>query len=172
MHSCLADVIPILRCPKGTVAEAVAKKLESKLRDRVLNNRSGSVSIQPSSARPVLILLDRNMDLVSMLNHTWTYATLIYDVLGMKLNRVQVGVEERGNTVNKSYDMDVSDFFWSKNAMNPFPQVAEDVDAEINRYKTEVDQVTKSTGVTSLEEVDPKYAYFLFLAISKPAQRT
>lgn len=36
------------------------------------------------------------------------------------------------------------------------PQI-EDVDAEINRYKKDVDEITKSGGVSSLEELDPKY---------------
>jgi hypothetical protein len=30
------------------------------------------------------------------------------------------------------YDLDAKDFFWAKNAANPFPQVAEDIDTELN----------------------------------------
>jgi sec1 family domain-containing protein 1 len=55
----------------------------------------------------------------------------------------------------KNYDIDVNDYFWAKHAGNPFPQVAEDVDAEINKYKSEIEQLTRSAGVKSLEEVDP-----------------
>lgn len=34
----------------------------------------------------------------------------------------------------KTYDLDAKDFFWAKNAQNPFPQVAEEIDLELNKY--------------------------------------
>ena len=95
------------------------------------------------------------MDLSTMLTHTWTYSTLVHDVLDMNLNRVAVTLDDRGQSSQKVYDIDSNDQFWAKNAGNPFPQVAEDVDAEINKYKADVDAVTKSCGVNSIEEVDP-----------------
>ena len=51
--------------------------------------------------------------------------------------------------------MDPSDAFWHAHAGEPFPQVAEKVDQEINKYKSDVDAVTKSCGVNSIEEMDP-----------------
>ena len=151
----MIEQLPIIRCPRGNVAEAVALKLESKLRDNVMNSRATLFPEKVELSRPVLILLDRNMDLTSLMSHTWTYSTLVHDILGMALNRVSVMVDERGKSVKKNYDIDVNDYFWAKNSGNPFPQVAEDVDSEITRYKTEVDQVTKAAGVSSLEEMDP-----------------
>lgn len=41
---------------------------------------------------PVLVILDRNVDLIPMLSHSWTYQALVHDVLDMKLNRVTVEV--------------------------------------------------------------------------------
>ena len=41
---------------------------------------------------------------------------VVHDLLDMKLNRVQATVEERGQKLKKSYDIDVNDFFWMKNA--------------------------------------------------------
>jgi hypothetical protein len=38
----------------------------------------------------VLLILDRNIDLVPMLSHGWTYQALVHDCLDMKLNRVVV----------------------------------------------------------------------------------
>jgi hypothetical protein len=46
----------------------------------------------------------------------------------MKLNRVMVTSPQK-----KAYDLDARDFFWAKHAANPFPQVAEDIDTELNR---------------------------------------
>ncbi|KAI8816681.1 Sec1-like protein [Fimicolochytrium jonesii] len=148
-------VVPIIRSQRGA-AEVIATKLETKLRDHLLNSRANlfmdSAVSNRSLTRPVLIILDRNLDLTTMLNHTWTYQTLVHDIFDMKLNRVAILDEEKKRKV---YDIDVNDFFWKKNAPNPFPQVAEDVDVEINRYKSDVDAVTRSCGVSSLEEVDP-----------------
>ena len=34
----------------------------------------------------------------------------------------------------KTYDLDGKDFFWAKNAANPFPNVAEEIDLELNKW--------------------------------------
>jgi hypothetical protein len=33
-------VVPIIKCPRGNAAEMVARKLDSKLRDHVMNSRN------------------------------------------------------------------------------------------------------------------------------------
>lgn len=43
-------------------------------------------------ALAVLILLDRNLDLIPMVAHSWSYQALVSDVLDIKLNRVAVDV--------------------------------------------------------------------------------
>ncbi|KAK3054578.1 Vesicle trafficking between the ER and Golgi [Extremus antarcticus] len=155
--------IPIIRCPKGGAAEMIAAKLDRKLRDHVLNAKdnlfSGKAAGQnPASSRPVLIIVDRNVDLVPMLSHSWTYQSLIHDVLDMHLNRITVETPvEEGNTakgsVKRSYDLTSNDFFWNKNAPVPFPQVAEDIDAELTRYKDDAADITKKTGANSIEDL-------------------
>ncbi|TPX37854.1 hypothetical protein SeMB42_g06838 [Synchytrium endobioticum] len=152
-------IVPVIRAPRGNAAELVANKLEEKFRDTVNNSRTNLFLGEAGSVRPVLILLDRNMDLTSMLQHTWTYSTLVHDVLEMKLNRVVTVMEENGRKVKKIFDIDPTDFFWTKNAGTPFPKVAEDVDAEINKYKKDVDEITRSGGVSSLEELDPNASF-------------
>ncbi|KAF4635297.1 hypothetical protein G7Y89_g2812 [Cudoniella acicularis] len=158
-------VMPIIRCPKGAAAEMIAAKLDRKLRDHILNSKDNlfsapsnrSTSTAPLS-RPVLIILDRNVDLIPMLSHSWTYQSLVHDVLNMKLNRITVETpidEEnpaKGST-KKAYDLTSTDFFWGKNASVPFPQVAEDIDAELMRYKDDAAEVTKKTGVNSIEDL-------------------
>lgn len=83
-----------------------------------------------------------------MLSHGWTYQALVSDCLEMKLNRVVVPQPQI-----KSYDLDSKDFFWAKNAANPFPQVAEDIDTELNRYKTDAAELTRSTGVSDVNDI-------------------
>lgn len=70
----------------------------------------------------------------------------------MKLNRVTI---EPTKTIpqRKAYDLDAKDFFWAKNAANPFPQVAEDIDSELNRYKQDAAEITRSTGVTDMNDI-------------------
>ncbi len=118
----------------------------------------------------MLVILDRNIDLVPMLSHSWTYQALVNDVLDLKLNRVTVDVEESSSAAaavgagaaaaavpskkkKRAYDLDAKDFFWAKNAATPFPQVAENIDGELNRYKADAAEITRSTGITSLDEV-------------------
>ncbi|KAJ9624787.1 Vesicle trafficking between the ER and Golgi [Taxawa tesnikishii (nom. ined.)] len=161
--------IPIIRCPKGGPAELIAGKLDRKLRDHILNakdnlfsganSRTGVAANTPSS-RPILIIVDRNVDLVPMLSHSWTYQSLVHDVLKMHLNRITVDlpVDEadpsKGST-KKSYDLNATDFFWTRNASVPFPQVAEDIDAELTRYKDDAAEVTKRQALRLLKTWTP-----------------
>ena len=161
--------IPIIRCPSGGAAHDIATKLDRKLRDHVLNSkdnlfatsgsRPGSGTYLPSS-RPVLIILDRKVDLIPMLSHSWTYQSLVHDVLKMQLNRITVDVAEEGEATAKprSYNLNANDFFWARNAGAPFPQVAEDIDAELTKYKNDADEITKKTGVSSIEDLDDSSA--------------
>jgi len=55
--------------------------------------------------------------------------------------------------VKKSYDLDSKDFFWGANAAHPFPQVAEEIDTELNRYKADAAEITRSTGVSDVNDV-------------------
>ncbi|CEI67285.1 Protein sly1 [Fusarium venenatum] len=159
-------VIPIIRCPKGAAAEMVAARLDRKLRDHIVNSKDNlfsgprpNASSGTHSSRPVLILLDRNIDLIPMLSHSWTYQSLVHDVLNMKLNRITIETPaEEGNPAakgptKKGYDLTTNDFFWAKNAGSPFPQVAEDIDAELTKYKEDTAAITKKTGVTDLEDL-------------------
>lgn len=155
--------IPIIRCPKGGAAEMIAAKLDRKLRDHILNSKDNLFSSKNSSApgvpssRPVLIIVDRNVDLVPMLSHSWTYQSLIHDVLDMHLNRITVEtVDEQSVTkskIKRSYDLTQNDFFWNKNAAMPFPQVAEDIDAELTRYRDDAQDLTRKTGANSIEDL-------------------
>src|SRR5271156_5163439 len=120
----------------------ISAKLDRKLRDHILNSKDNlfsSAGHRPASSagvassRPVLIIVDRNVDLIPMLSHSWTYQSLVNDVLKMNLNRITVEapIDESNpstGTTKRSYDLTPNDFFWARNAGVPFPQVAEDID--------------------------------------------
>ncbi|KAI9671922.1 MAG: Vesicle trafficking between the ER and Golgi [Caeruleum heppii] len=157
--------IPIIRCPKGGPAEMISAKLDRKLRDHILNSKDNlfsaprpTSSASVPSSRPVLIILDRNVDLIPMLSHSWTYQSLVHDVLKMRLNRITVETAKDDSDPSKgvtkrAYDLNSNDFFWTKNAGVPFPQVAEDIDTELTRYKEDANEITKKTGASSIEDL-------------------
>ncbi|KAK5937503.1 Vesicle trafficking between the ER and Golgi [Knufia obscura] len=155
--------VPIIRCPQSELAKVIATKLDRKLRDHVLNSKdnlftSGQKQQNPytQTSRPVLVILDRNVDLVPMLSHSWTYQSLVHDVLKMHLNRITVSMadEQNPNAKPKAYDLHSSDYFWAKNAGQPFPNVAEDIDKELSKYKIDAENVTRQTGVTNIDDLD------------------
>jgi len=158
--------VPIIRCPKGGAAEMIAIRLDRKLRDHILNSKDNLFSAQnqknPSSmgtpaSRPVLIIVDRNVDLIPMLSHSWTYQSLVYDVLKLHLNQISLDVpaeENNGKAGKKTYYLDSRDFFWNANAPGPFPQVAENIDNELTKYKDDSAEITRKTGVSSIEDLE------------------
>lgn len=133
-------VVPIIRCPRGGAAEHVAGLLDQKLRD-ALKARSnlfseGVLGLSASLSRPLLALFDRNFDLCTAVQHTWTYKPLVHDVLGMKLNRISLQAEAApagpmgmgmgmaaAPAGKKHYDVDDRDFFWEACGAHPFPKV-------------------------------------------------
>lgn len=81
--------------------------------------------------RPVLVIADRNVDLATMLHHTWTYQALIHDVLNLDSNRVWI--ETSGK--RKEYDLDKDDNLWRNYKGSPFPIVAEAIQTDLEEVK-------------------------------------
>ncbi|KAG6842426.1 hypothetical protein C0991_007556 [Blastosporella zonata] len=156
----VARHVPFIRAPRGNAAEMIAKKLDTKIRDAILTasrstSSSSTLFAQDSTGlsnlqRPLLLILDRNVDLVSVLSHGWTYQALVSDCLDIKLNRVVVTSKDQPK---REYDLDSNDFFWQRNAANPFPQVAEEIDIELNKYKQDAAEITRSTGVSNVNDI-------------------
>jgi hypothetical protein len=76
----------------------------------------------------------------------------------MKLNRITVEspIDEENpskGTTKRAYDLNSNDFFWTRNSGQPFPQVAEDIDAELAKYKEDAADITRKTGASSLEDL-------------------
>lgn len=143
--------VPIIRCPKGNAAEQVGERLERKLRDNLRDTRNNLFTgdgVRLAYQRPVLILLDRGVDLATMLHHTWTYQALIHDVLELELNRV-VLLGEGGK--RKEYDLGVSDRFWLSQKGAPFPEVAEAVQEELESYRSSEEEIRKLKSAMGLE---------------------
>lgn len=147
--------VPIIRALKNSAAEMVAKKLEKKLRENLWDARNNLFHMDATQAgafsfqRPLLIILDRNIDMATPLHHTWTYQALAHDVLDLSLNRVTVeDDDDKGHggaksKVKKAFDLDAKDKFWKTHKGSPFPTVAEAIQEELEQYRNSEDEIKK-----------------------------
>lgn len=142
----------------------VAQRLDRKLRDHILNSKDNLFSNTRQAAgstpnlRPVLVLLDRNVDLTAMLSHSWTYQSLVHDVLDMRLNKITVETPVDENNLSKGtskkiYDVSSGDFFWTKHAGAPVVEAADSVDAELLKWREESAAMTKKAGASNFEDL-------------------
>ncbi|KAI4837980.1 Sec1 family protein [Plasmodium brasilianum] len=150
-------VVPIIRVspnktyPSKTIAEKLHKKIYELLNLRSTNNYVfNSKSIQ----RPLLILVDRDIDLSVMIQHAWTYQALIHDIFDIKLNKIylnQINSSEQnsrsgrnGNIPNKYYDINNNDSFFLNNCNKPFPEVANNISECLNEYNEKMKNLNKN----------------------------
>jgi hypothetical protein len=105
----------------------VARKLNRMIAEHptLLRNKSSSLH------RPLLVILDRNADLITPIQHTSTYQALVDDMLTHKANRVEFDVTtetsgKRLSSVQKKFDLDPdADPFYSRHKFHPFPEAIE-----------------------------------------------
>ena len=134
--------MPIIRAPRNGPSEMVARQLS----DMVAQAWSGGASAGPFAetgstppSRPLVVILDRALDLATALRHTCTYQALVGDVLDYRMNRV--------NAEGKSYDLEVEqDGFWKKNAPRPFPEAIDDNSNELGRIKELEKEIKEKTA--------------------------
>ncbi|XP_047151564.1 SEC1 family transport protein SLY1 [Vigna umbellata] len=148
------SVVPVIRCPRGGPAEMVASALDQRIRDHLLSKNNlftEGGNFVSSFQRPVLCIFDRNFELPVAIQHDFRYRPLVHDVLGLKLNRLSVQGEKGGM---RSYELDYADSFWVANGSLEFPEVAVEIETQLNKYKKDVDEVNKRTGGTHGAEFD------------------
>ena len=94
-----------------------------------------NASPQGTYARPVLVVLDRHIDLAVALHHTWTYQAMVHDLFGMERNRLRMTAADAPTTIASTsdaatvYDLDSSrDSFWADHMTVPFPLISESIE--------------------------------------------
>ncbi|XP_065203264.1 protein sly1 homolog [Planococcus citri] len=142
-------IVPVIRSPRGNAAEMVAEKLDKKLRENLRDTRNSLFTAESSYSfqRPLLIVLDRNVDIATPLHHTWTYQALAHDVLNLSLNRVVL--DNKGK--KKVCDLDNNDTFWMTHKGSPFPTVAEAIQEELEQLRTSEEEVKKLKASMGLD---------------------
>lgn len=83
-------------------------------------------NIKPSIKKPLLVILDREFDLVTPLKHQMGYVEIIHDVFDIKLNKAG------------DISLETESEFYKSNRFLDFPIVAETVDKELHSYKKEL----------------------------------
>lgn len=170
-----ASALPVIRCPRGKAAEMVARQLDARVREllesspEMFSVKRGSTfeSVSIAGQRPLLCILDRDLDLFTMLQHTVTYEAMAHDVLGMRLNRITVPVESDSDASAppkpKTYELDESDSFWTAHAAEPFPVVAEAVSTFVDNFERRRKDISSAGGegglvaaITSMPELTEK----------------
>ncbi|CAL5348150.1 unnamed protein product [Camellia sinensis] len=142
------------RCSRGGPAEMVASLLDHRLRDHLLaknNLFSEGGNFATSFQRPILCIFDLNFELFVATQHVFRYKALVHDVLGLRLNRLSVPGEKGGM---KSYELDRMDPFWVANGLLEFPEVAVEIETQLNKYKKDVDEVNRRTSGNEGAEFD------------------
>ena len=142
--------VPIIRAPPpDSSAAGLVAKLVSDQMTGLFN--SGSVSamstmhsgpVDPLHAqRPLLVILDREIDLSPMVAHAWSYQSLIEDILGMNLNKV---------ATEGGWDINTKDQFWKIIAHLPFPEAATAINEKVNEFSKMRTNCFDSDGGSSL----------------------
>lgn len=131
---------------KSGLSTLICGKLESKIRNHLINTKSplslSNPQASPNQPRPLLLVVDRRIDLAGPLKHSASYNALIDEILGINSNQVQI-------PGGKIFDIDRRDWFWRENSTKSFPKVAEAVETALKAYKTEYDRVLQTTpGMT------------------------
>jgi hypothetical protein len=146
-----AGVLPIIRCPRNGAPEMVARLLH-----KLLLEQSHLVQSSSSSGnRPLLVILDRNADLLTALQHTSTYQALIDDLLSHKANRVEFDVQPAADaprsskTVHKRFDLDPDqEPFYQAQKFRAFPEAIESNSKELQQV-TERETAIKTQSASA-----------------------
>ncbi|XP_027199034.1 sec1 family domain containing Slh [Dermatophagoides pteronyssinus] len=175
-------VVPIIRTPKGNAAEMVGEKLDKRIRENLRDTKNtvfngsdiqrlGVSSLSLMFTRPLLIILDRSFDMATPLLHSWTYQSLIHDVLDFKLNQVFIDESNSSNSndnqkvMKKSkmtaYDLSSQDKFWNQHKCSPFPQVAESIQEKLDSYRSSEEEVKRLKSEMGLDGNIPDSAISL-----------
>lgn len=133
---------PLILYPKGM--EEMAQLLTEKIKGHLVNTKYTPNTPLNKSARPVIVLQQRGFDLSAPLLMPMTYHSLVDDLLGNHLNRVEFAASDGGAT--KIMDLDYSDPLWKEWGPLAFPDVAAKVDLALSAYKEDMSKVMKGGG--------------------------
>lgn len=151
--------MPIIRSTKGHMAAEISKNLDKKLRDSLRDARANMFTDSGLGFnRPLLIMLDRNVDLGAPLKHGLTYQGMCHDVLDLNLNYINVEEEIGGGNENqpkrfrtKTIDC-TRDEFWNEYRQKNFFDVASAINSKVKTWQDEMDKIKSMKDAMGLGE--------------------
>lgn len=137
----------------------VARKLNRMIAEHPTLLRSKKSSL----TRPLLVIMDRNSDLITPIQHASTYQALIDDLLTHNANRVEFVVTQdadgkRPKKTTKKFDLDPDqDPFYKNHKFQPFPEAIESNGVELQQVTLKEQQIRSKTadGASPAVVVDP-----------------
>ena len=149
----------------GPLSSLIASRLDARLRDLMTSTKSEKLNednqaMFPSHLqRPILHLLERDLDLLSPLLHPSSYNALLHEFIGIKNNVIRSG--------DKDYDLECEeDAFWAEHSHEDFPEATKALDTSLQQYRQEHQQITRKTGGKDLSDANSLTAEELKLAIN------
>eukprot|EP00750_Incisomonas_marina_P000580 INCI10424.2.p1 GENE.INCI10424.2~~INCI10424.2.p1 ORF type:complete len:726 (-),score=132.95 INCI10424.2:121-2298(-) len=156
-------VLPVIFCNSGGPSEAIARKLDEKIRQSLASRDSAFARLQfmslDSSAtvfggkRPALVLLDRGVDLSAALRHTATYQALLEDTLRTTRTSVFVPPEDdTGTTASDSagdtrYPLNkANDSFWAAHCDSEFHEAVEATSVQLKAVRAQEKAIRQQGG--------------------------
>lgn len=134
----------------------VARKL-----NRMISEHPTLLRNKSSTTRPLVVILDRNADLITPIQHTSTYQALIDDLLKHQANRVEFDVVQdpdsnRPKRTQKRFDLDPDeDQFYSAHKFHPFPEAIESNGTELQEVTVREQEIRSKTGGGDQSAHDP-----------------
>ena len=135
----------------------VARKLNRMIAEHPTLLRAKKSSL----TRPLLVIMDRNSDLITPIQHASTYQALIDDLLTHNANRVEFVVTQdaggkRPKKTTKKYDLDPDkDPFYSNHKFQPFPEAIESNGMDLQEVTQKEQQIRSKTSDGRGPAVDP-----------------
>lgn len=147
------SLAPLIVSLLGGPAESVSRKLDRRIRDYNLDlakniPESKKPGVDFKVQRPLVIVIDRSVDIGAMLSHHSAYNALVQDVLGVGGTGQRVSIPPGDSTspskdasTSRHHDLDARDWFWQSNRSILFPTVADNMDSALKDYLKEEEQV-------------------------------
>uniref|UniRef100_A0A3B0NJR8 Vesicle transport (Sec1 family) protein, putative n=1 Tax=Theileria annulata TaxID=5874 RepID=A0A3B0NJR8_THEAN len=130
--------LPFIRAPRSnSPASSVSQRLSTKLFELVSSGKGLNLS---SYNRPLCIILDRTIDLGTMIQHSWNYQPLLHDLFGIDNNKVTIS----SGLTRKSFDLESSDKIYHSILSLPLSEVAMYISNSLEYYNTQITQINKS----------------------------
>ncbi|ADM11223.1 synaptic transmission and general secretion Sec1-like protein [Encephalitozoon intestinalis ATCC 50506] len=115
--------VPFMATLDDETCIQIAKMLEAKIKNTGVIKKTGK--------RPLLILMNRNYDVSTPVQHVWSYSALMNDLFKFESNKITL-------KSGKVFDLDPEDELWRGNSNEYFPVVVERVEKELLEYRKEM----------------------------------